>query len=512
VAGPPFIAEWSEQFGDILLEQGHFAEAFREYRRCCLRRGSGAEMDLLRRTAQAARSAGFFVEEIAYRRRIVRASAIPSPDDLNALAMGLLKACGRQQPFQLLRQAAGMPDCRTEIQSNFLLSSLYVPGIGARRSFQLHREWGERDRSPSVPRFRPNGASAAKLRIGYVSADFHNHSVSFFIRPILESTAGRMTNFCYSNSPDYKGVFRNGEIPRNITQLPDEAVAERIRKDRIDILVDIAGHSRGNRLGVFQLGAAPVQCTFLGYPSTTGLPSMHFRITDSLADPPGKTERFHTERLVRIDPCFLNYQPPPEAPEVMRNRSGPIVFGCFGGIHKCNAPLIRLWAEILLATPPSVLLVKGAGLEHETLAVRFRKKFQHWGVDPSRILTRGLTRDRMAHLAMYREVDIALDTFPYAGTTTTCEALWMGVPMVTLAGKAHLSRTGVTILNAAGMANWIAGSPAEYVELAAGAARDRGIRKLGGSLRDRLRRSPLMDGTDYTRRLEAAYRQMLVSR
>jgi predicted O-linked N-acetylglucosamine transferase (SPINDLY family) len=289
-------------------------------------------------------------------------------------------------------------------------------------------------------------------------------------------------------------------------------LAEQIRKDEIDILVDLSGYTAGNRLRAFAMKPAPVQVTYLGYPDTTGMSAMDYRITDAVSDPPGTTERFHTEELVRIDGGFLAFKPAPSAPDVTPApclTKGYITFGSFNNATKLNACVIEAWAEILKAIPDSRLMLKSHNFSSETARQRIRGIFLSRGVPESRVDFCDFIADTKNHLDLYGEIDIALDPFPYNGTTTTCDALWMGVPVVTLCGPNHVSRVGAMLLTLVGHPELVAQDIDEYVKKTVALANDIAtLASLRAGMREAMRRSPVMDSDRLTRALEASFRQM----
>ncbi|MDB5876203.1 MAG: repeat-containing protein, partial [Ramlibacter sp.] len=352
-----------------------------------------------------------------------------------------------------------------------------------------------------------------RLRVGYVSPNFSRHSVGYFIEPVIAShdrTAYEI--HCYYTNREADDttarIEASAERWRHVHGMSDDALARLIAEDRIDVLVDLAGHTSLGRLPVFARKPAPVQLTWLGYPDTTGVSAIDYRVTDRTADPAGAEAR-HTERLLRIPGVFLCYQPPFDAPAVTLRETAPedVVFCSFNLLEKVNAPTIGMWARILRELPGSRLLMKAELLRHDPTAQRVRESFAAHGIDESRIELVTWVEDRAAHLDLYGRADIALDTFPYNGTTTTCEAMWMGVPVVTLAGEAHMSRVGATLLTAAGLGDLVAQSPEAYVDAAVRLSRDPERRRaLRSSLRTRLRASPLLDHAGFTRKLEASVR------
>jgi predicted O-linked N-acetylglucosamine transferase (SPINDLY family) len=365
-----------------------------------------------------------------------------------------------------------------------------------------------------APSYPPQPAPERRLRIGYVSPNLSRHSVGYFIEPVIRShDRRRFEVFCYYNhalADDATGRMRKAADGwRDIAAGDDESVERMVREDGIDILIDLAGHSKGNRLNVFARRPAPVQMTWLGYPDTTGLTAMDYRLTDQVADPAPAAELGHTEKLLRMDGCFLCYEPPDDAPPVkLRGQDGPVVFSSFNSIAKLNAETIRIWAGILAEVPGSLLALKSAPLRFPETVERVLEALERNGVDAARVDVRGWIGERRQHLDAYGDVDIALDTFPYNGTTTTCEALWMGVPVITLAGHVHMSRVGASLLQCAGLDRLVARDKAAYVRLAVELANDtQGRQALRAGLRRQLAVSPLLDHARFTRGLEAHYRQ-----
>jgi predicted O-linked N-acetylglucosamine transferase (SPINDLY family) len=299
---------------------------------------------------------------------------------------------------------------------------------------------------------------------------------------------------------------------RDIKGLPDEQAAEMVRADKISILVDLSGHSSGNRLGLFALKPAPVQVSWLGYPHSTGLRQMDYFLTDALCDPPGLTDQLYTEKLIRLPGSFCCYLPPVDFPVVSPPpsvASGNITFGSFNSFAKVNDQLIEIWSKLLFRVPGSRLFLKSMCLGDRAVQQAVLTKFRTFGVSEDRIALLSTVDSPLDHLALYSQIDIALDTYPYHGTTTTCEALWMGVPVVTLAGRCHAARVGVSLLSSARLETLIAGSPEEYVDIAVNLANDNELR---GRMRDNLRlifaTSPLMDAVRVTREVESVYIQI----
>ena len=337
-----------------------------------------------------------------------------------------------------------------------------------------------------------------------MSADLRTHSVAWFLLPLLEAIDRvRFEVHCYPNSAKADTMTQRlraasaGWHP--IDALDDAAAARQVRDNRIDLLIDLSGHSAGQRLGLFARRAAPTQATWLGYPNTTGLPAIDFRLVDTVTDPDeDAAQALASERLLRIPGCFVCYGPPPEAPPVEARRAagsdGPIVFGSFNNLQKISATTLDLWSAVLAAEPDSLLALKAGSLEQPGVQTRLQQAVAARGIDPARLRFLPRDTDVAGHLARYGGIDVALDTFPYHGTTTTCEALWMGVPVVSLAGDWHASRVGASLLAAAGCAQDCATDPDGYVAAAlhaAGIARADPAARL--RRRERLAASLLLD-------------------
>lgn len=407
------------------------------------------------------------------------------------------------------------PDFRIAV-NNLLFhlnnSDQYTPEQVRDEHFRLTKQiYNEPIQKYTIRKRRPGD----KIRIGYVSGDFKAHSVAFFLEPVLRNhNVDNFEIYCYDmvSVPDETThrMMNLGWAWRTIYGLSDSRVAELIRTDGIDILVDLSGHTEGNRLGVFALRPAPIQVTWLGYPNTTGLKQIDLRLTDELADPSGMTDHLYVERLVRLPRTFLCYAPPVSELEVTPLPEGAVVFCCFNNYPKISDTVLKLWASILRAVPSSKLFLKSGPLVDTGVRTRLIKRFADLEIDAARLLLSGFAVNREEHLQRYGACHIALDTYPYHGTTTTCEALWMGLPVVTLAGASHAARVGVSILNNVGLPELIAPNSDRYVEIAVSLAQNpvklRGYRH---SLRERLLASPLMDATAFTEGLEQAYCRMM---
>lgn len=513
----PQLADALYNLGNAERQQGRFDEAARLIERSLALQGARADRhcnlgDLHYYGLRLEQALACYERAIALDAREARAYA--------GRAL-VLEELGRPEDAQADRERALALEPRSPaLHSQWLLSLHYRHGEEGDRLVAEHRSWAERH----ARRIGRQAARAARerdpqrrLNIGYVSGDFRRHSVACFIEPVLAAhDRSAFKVFCYSNADFGDEVTARlrglAEEWRDIARWSDDWVAERIRADRIDILVDLSGHTGSGRPLLFARKPAPVQVSWLGYPNTTGLEAIDWRLTDALADPPGRTERFYVEKLVRLPRGFLCYRPPEEAPpvgELPALRSGRLTFGCFNHLPKLTDEMLALWGRLLAALPQARLMLKAFGLSAEGARRRLLERLARHGIGAERVELRGPQPTLAEHLACYGEVDIALDVFPYNGATTTCEALWMGVPVVTLAGATHVARVGASILSHAGLSELVAETPERYVEIALSLARDLGrLAALRVGLRERLRASALLDASGFARQLEAAYRDM----
>ncbi|KAB1222488.1 putative UDP-N-acetylglucosamine--peptide N-acetylglucosaminyltransferase SPINDLY [Morella rubra] len=413
------------------------------------------------------------------------------------------------------------PDSRNAGQ-NRLLAMNYINEGHDDKLFEAHRDWGKR-----FMRLYPQYASwenpkdlERPLVIGYVSPDFFTHSVSYFIEaPLVHHDYAHYKVVVYSAvvKADAKTirfkekVVKKGGIWRDIYGIDEKKVASMVREDKVDILVELTGHTANNKLGMMACRPAPVQVTWIGYPNTTGLPTIDYRITDSLADPPD-TEQKHVEELVRLPECFLCYTPSPEAGPVSPTpalSNGFVTFGSFNNLAKITPKVLQVWARILCAVPNSRLVVKCKPFCCDSVRERFLSTLEQLGLEPLRVDLLPLILLNHDHMQAYSLMDISLDTFPYAGTTTTCESLYMGVPCVSMAGSVHAHNVGVSLLSKVGLAHLVAKNEDEYVQLALKLASDiPALSNLRMSLRDLMSKSPVCDGTNFIRGLESTYRNM----
>jgi predicted O-linked N-acetylglucosamine transferase (SPINDLY family) len=450
----------------------------------------------------------------------------------------VLQRQGRlQEAIESTRRALSLSNDTTLFHGNYLYMLNFLPNPDRAMIFQEHRRIGamyeaaarRSNASDAAPRAAASApaaphASAPRvddsprpLRVGYLSPDFREHAVAHFIEPVLAAhDRAAFELFCYSHHTAVDAVTRRLQslVPnwRSIVGMSDDDAARMIRDDRIDILVDLAGHTGLGRLPVFARRPAPVQATWLGYPNTTGLTTMDWRITDAHADPPGMTEPFHTESLMRLPDCFSCFRPPQSSPAVgplPALAAGHVTFGSFNLITKMTPEVMAVWARLLRRVPGSTLTLKYYGLDAPAMRAMIHRRFADHGVPAERVTILGKDAAQADHLNRYNAIDIALDPFPYNGTTTSLDALWMGVPVVTLAGSSHVSRVGVSQLSNLGLSELIARDEDDYVEIAARLAGDLPrLAALRSGLRERMQASPLTDAARFTRNLEDAYRAM----
>jgi predicted O-linked N-acetylglucosamine transferase (SPINDLY family) len=513
---PEWVEEWNG-LGLALMTIGRADQAADAFRKAIALnpRFVSAQSNL----SMALRELGEFDEAIAASRRAIELGP-DEPEPHHNLGR-LLAELGRvDEAIPLYRKAIALKDEHGVSRSALLLALHSQIDADPRSIFHEHVEWSRAIAEPLAHLIQPHINDRdpdRKLRIGYVSPNFVRHSVTYFMEaPLAHHDRDAFEVTCYADVPRGGGDEVTERFRRladrwvDLAGASDEELAERVRGDRIGVLIDLAGHTAGNRLRTFAMQPAPVQVTYLGYPDTTGLKTMRWRLTDERADPHAASEAFHTERLWRLPETFLCYTPPPEAPLIaQRDPDRPVTFACFNTFRKVNRAAMELWARVLHAVPGSRLTLKAHGLKSAELRRSIAAAFAQWDIDPARVELLPPVDSVADHLARYHQADVALDTFPYNGTTTTCEALWMGAAVVTMRGTTHASRVGASILSTVGLADLVADEADEYVRIATQLAQDADRRRaLRQGMRTRMTESPLMDAAGFTRRLEAAYRQM----
>lgn len=414
------------------------------------------------------------------------------------------------------RRAVSLNPGLPSFQSNLLyaLEFLETPNPGAIRSEQLR--WNRRHANSGKQPIRPHDNDAdpeRRLKVGYVSPDFRDHPLAFFIVPTIEAhDRGKVEVCCYSTVRWRDSITTRlqqaADRWRDVAALSDAELANRIREDRIDVLVDLTMHSADNRLPVFARKPAPVQVSWLAYPGTTGLDAIDYRLTDARMEPAGAPESASLESAVRLPDSWCCYEAIctfPAVAELPALQTNRVTFGSLNQFSKCNAKMLRCWAQILLAVERSRLLLHCPSVERRKYVTQL---FEEAGIGDDRIEFAG--RCSWAdYLHLFGRIDVCLDSFPCNGMTTTCHALWMGVPVVTLSGSAAVSRAGRSLLTAVGLEELVAGDEDEYVCIAKTLTGDLPrLARWRVTMRQRMRSSPLMDPPRFTRNLEDAYRAM----
>lgn len=513
--------------------KGDYAEAWSNYGNVLLDKGDAAASVEVNRKAIAAKAdyapawnnlgnglkrTGRYQEALdAYGRAVAIRPLYP--DAVGNMAE-VLKEQGRAaEAVGFYRKALAIDPNDAGIHANLLFALNAVPGVGRRELFAESKRWAARF-APAL-RNASRGADPDPdrvLRIGYLSADLRRHSVAYFIEPVVAAHDRRNVDVvCYANvlAPDAvtRRIRAAADLWRDVRGLSDGALADLVRRDRIDVLVELGGHTMESRLRALTFKPAPIQVAYLGYPGTTGMAQIDARIVDAWTDPPGngegESDATHTEKLIRLPNGFLCYRPPDTAPAVApppSMKNGYVTFGSFNNLAKVADGTIETWAAVLKAVPGSRLLLKAKALADPATQDRTRESFAAQGVAPDRLDLMGWVLDGDP-LETYARVDIGLDTFPYNGTTTTCEALWMGVPTVCLIGDTHAGRVGLSLLTRAGLGDLAAPDAESYVAAAAGLAKDaERLAALRAGLRDRMVSGGLLDRDAFVRDLESAYR------
>jgi predicted O-linked N-acetylglucosamine transferase (SPINDLY family) len=437
-------------------------------------------------------------------------------DALGNLGIVLWHQARLDEALSHFRAALRIRPDAADIHSNLILTLNYHPGYDARAIQEECSRWNQQHAEPlkKLSQSHSNRPDPKRrLRIGYVSPDFRDHIDSLFIIPLLSNhDHGQYEVFAYANVPRPDAVTQRLQghvhVWRNTVGLSGQQVADLVRGDQIDILVDLELHVASNQLLVFARKPAPVQVAWLGYPGTTGLSTIDYRLTDPYLDPPGLFDQFYSEESIRLPDTFWCYDPLSEEPSVNglpALQTGVITFGCLNNFCKVNEGCMALWAKVLRKVPQSRLLLRAPrGQAQDFVSATCQKE----GIALSRIeLVDSLPRPE--YLRLYNRIDLGLDPLPYNGHTTSLDAFWMGVPTLTLVGSRVVGRAGFSQLCNLGLRELAAQTPGEYVELAARWADDLDrLQELRGSLRERMRNSPLMDGKRFARHAERAYRQM----
>ncbi len=410
-------------------------------------------------------------------------------------------------------------------RSAFIMALHYSDRVSPEEINAAIREWGAQlaaqHPATMITAHTETADPTRSLRVGFVSGDFRTHSVAHFFEPIA-SAHNRDDIKCilYSNSNTQDAVSERLRAStdgwRDVRQLSDDALLELIRSDQIDILVDLSGYTESNRLAVFARRAAPVQVTYLGFPNSVGLPTIDFRITDAITDPHSLADGWHTERLLHLPYsqwCFRPFGSPMPPGPLPAHEAGFVTFGSFNDLTKVSDTLLGCWKDILTKVPTSHLRL--TRIRSPTRAAEIVAFFQKSGIDAERIECMPYRRE-VPYGLQFAGVDIALDPYPYNGVTTSCESLYVGVPVISLHGRHCVSRSGLSILSALGLSELAAATPGQYVDIAVALANDLNrLEQLRLGLRDRFERSPLRDekrfADDFEELLRTAWRQHLAT-
>jgi predicted O-linked N-acetylglucosamine transferase (SPINDLY family) len=512
--GQPHVSESAETWnarGIQMRDQGKLEEAVECYRRA---------IQIDPRSAAAHNNLGLALRDLhklddalaSYHRALElqpRSAAVRSNIATVLKDMGDLDAA--IQWYRIAVEAEPNPHAG----SNLLYALHFQEGTTPAQLWQEHQRWNQQFAKPLTGLIRPHANDPnpeRRIKIGYVSPDFRAHPVGRFIFPLLmRHDHSQFQVHCYSDVRTHDGMtelFKSrADVWRKTRGLSDERLAEMVRQDAIDILVDLTMHVEGSRLLVFARKPAPVQVTYLAYPGTTGLETIDYRLTDANLDPAGRDESFYSEKSIRLR-SFWCYQPARDTPNVVPppalSRHG-ITFGCLNNFCKVSPSAFSTWCELLRRVPnPRLILHAREGSHRQRTHQRFAEQY----VDPKRVeFVSGLAMPE--YFATYNQIDIALDPFPYPGGTTTCDALWMGVPVVSFPQDTAVSRGGLSILSTVGLTELIARDRTDYVRIAVELAGDLPrLADLRGIMRERLRASPLLDIPAFKADVESAFRWM----
>ncbi|MBC8109040.1 MAG: tetratricopeptide repeat protein [Anaerolineae bacterium] len=443
------------------------------------------------------------------------------PNSINARCglAGALGHLGRLSDANAnFAEASRLRPAEPTLFSNVLFGMLFDPDVTPAALEKAHGQWWERFGRPlasSRQRHANDRSPDRVLRVGYVSPNFREHPIAFFIEPVLAAhRADQVHAICYSDVLKHDAttarIRSRAHGWRETANLDDAALDQLIRQDRIDILVDLTQHMARNRLTLFARKPAPVQVCYLGYPYSTGLETIDYRLSDAHLDPPGAIAPGPEE--VALLESYFCYRPPDDAPDVnpelpSRARVGAVTFGSMNQMMKINPQTLDAWVRVMRSIDGSRLLVKSQGLSdllaHEPMLTELRRR----GIERVELAGNSPLAEAMGQMSC--NVDIALDTFPYPGGTTSCHLLWAGVPVVTLEGALPIHRLGATVLRTIGLGELVARDIDDFVQIAIDLANDEPRRvELRATLRDRMRTSPLMDPARFVRKLESLYRQM----
>jgi predicted O-linked N-acetylglucosamine transferase (SPINDLY family) len=499
--------------GNALKDIGQLDEAIASYRQAIRFKPdyAGAHSNL----GNALKDKGQPDQAIASHRQAIRIE----PDYAEAHSnwgLALADVGQLDEAITACRQAVRLKPDDARMHGNLVFTLQYHPGYDGKTVHEELLRWNRQHAEPLRKFIQPhtnNRDPDRRLRIGYVSPDFREHVVGQNLLPLLREHDHRQVEiFCYANvlRPDTRTdeLRRHADVWRSIVRLSDSQAVDLIRQDRIDILVDLTLHMGNSRLVIFAYKPAPVQVTYLGYCGSTGMEAMDYRLSDPYLDPSDSDLSVYSERTIRLPETYWCYGvagPTPDPSPPPAATAGYVTFGSLNNFAKVSLPVLDLWAEIMRGLPRSRLIVHshpGAHLD------AVRERFAGKGISTDR-LEFPIRQAWPEYVRTYGRIDIALDPFPWGGGITTCDALWMGVPVVSLVGRTAVGRGGASILSNVGVPELIARTPEQYVQIATDLAKDLPrLAELRRTLRGRMQASPLMDAPRFARNVEAAYRQM----
>jgi predicted O-linked N-acetylglucosamine transferase (SPINDLY family) len=510
----PDYADALSNLGVALQEQGSLDEALASWRAAL--RANPNYADAYNNLGGALKERGSLDEAVTNLHEALRLRP-DFAEAYNNLAAALKDMGLLDEALAAFRRASELRPQLASWQSNVIYTLHFHPDCNAAALNEEHRSWNQRHAEPLAKFAKPHLNVAdpdRRLRVGYVSPDLRNHPVGRFLLPLLEAHDERCVDvFCYASVAVFDEVSQQLRSHSHhwidANDLSDESLAQRIQEDRIDILVDLSAHTKKSRLLVFARKPAPVQVTYLAYCSTAGLRAIDYRLTDPFFDPPGQQPAFnYSETSIWLPETYWCYQPPyvlPPASPLPALDRGHVTFGCLNNFCKATQPVLDTWRHLIQSIAGSRLIIHAHAGSHRDRVQAFMRE---GGVDPSRVEFMGFVLPP-EYFRLYDGIDIALDPFPYAGGTTTCDALWMGVPVVSLAGSTAVGRAGVSILSNAGLTELIATTPQDYVRIAVELASDlRRLAALRAGLRAQLERTPLTDAPRFARNVESAFREM----
>ncbi|MDF1809498.1 MAG: tetratricopeptide repeat protein [Phycisphaerales bacterium] len=513
IKGDPQIAEYQSTLGTILVQGGKYELAVEPLKK---------SIHLNNKSQQAYSALGVAYQQtgkIELAKETLNHSIVHFPNNHEAVMnLALLESdiANAHRAVELMQSSMDKFADNPIMHDSLAMFASYDDQLSPEQVFDIHQAFGKCvQRRVGLPKGYSNIADPNKrIRIGFISPDFQTHSIAYFVEPIFKHLdRSQFELYLYSTSSyrddvtarfeEYADIFR--VMPNGIAQTHKQVV-----QDRLDIFVELTGHFASNQLPLFAAKPAPVSISAIGYGNTTGLESIDARIVDEVTDPTPDADNLATEQLVRVEGCFLCYQPPENAPEICEpEQDRSFTFGSFNDLRKMSPSTFSAWAKILIANPTSRLVLKSSRLAESEVQHDILKRFEALSVDPARISLWGRTPTNREHLDLYNQVDCSLDTFPYTGTTTTCESLWMGVPMITLLGNAHAGRVSASLLETAGCNEFIANTVEEYIEIATKLVSN-GVRTSSDRLniREAVSNSSLIDQQAYTHKIERVYRQL----